>query len=427
MVQPTPEPTVARVAAGQACDLEDGPDCLAPAVCVNDGGSSSSGTCKNPDPQLCASVKVPKNPGPPAGAFVSAPHDTTFYVPSKSGIVLANPELVTITWDNYPYRAQADAYGDWIVNSDWLTAVGEEYGVHHGTNRNVHIAGASPKGLSDLGLQQLLAGWQGNGTIPSPGPNTLYMVWLRDADTHVGDNYGGGSCTSFEGYHSEALMPHFVYAIVVGCGPVAQYSELEDSEATASHELIEAATDPYFITAPAYILSGVFAYFGEIGDLCQGRTDHEGDFSYQRIWSNQAAHAGGDPCVPPNPNEPYFRVEITPQQVTSLVISQVTELTFTAWSTAPIGRLQVAVEYLGGPFVPFVSNPYNNDDDAALGFGTPTSLPDAPMLTNGESGHLSFTLPASARNGEQAGMLVVARSSETVYTAWPFVIRAKAP
>jgi len=29
--------------------------------------------------------------------------------------------------------------------------------------------------------------------------------------------------------------------------------------------------------------------------------------------------------VPPNPNEPYFRVEITPTQVSSLVISQITE------------------------------------------------------------------------------------------------------
>jgi hypothetical protein len=304
--------------------------------------------------------------------------------------------------------------------------VGAEYGVHQGTNLNVHIAGRSPAVMSDGSLQRQLAAWQSDGTIPSPGPNTLYMVWLNDRDTHVGDGYGNDACTAFSGYHSEAANPHFVYAIAIGCGTVGQYSELEDTETTVAHEFAEAATDPFVQTTPAYLLTGVFSYFGELGDLCQGRNDREGDFTYQRIWSNQAARAGGDPCVPPNPNEPYFRVEITPTQVTSLVISQITELTFTAWSTAPIGRLQVGVEFLGGPFTPYVKNPYT-DGDATLGYGLPTSLPDAPLLTNGESGHLSFTLPASARSGEEAGMLVIARSSRTVYTAWPFVIRAKAP
>jgi hypothetical protein len=274
--------------------------------------------------------------------------------------------------------------------------------------------------LTDEGIIQQLAAWQADGTLPSPGPDTIYMLYVRDADTHVTGAYGIQSCVEYYGYHYEA---GFVYALVASCAPAGLYDELEQTEITAAHELAEAVTDPYPYSLPAYQLNGVFTFAGELGDLCQGRNDRAGGFAYQRIWSNRAAAAGGDPCVPPNPAEPYFRVEISPQ-VTKMAIGETRELTFTAWSTAPIGELEVVVYYNGGTFTPWILNPYTGGIPT-LAFGVPITLPDAPVMTNGVSGHLTFTLPATARPGEEAALSVFARSSYDVFTTWPFVITAE--
>jgi hypothetical protein len=87
-----------------------------------------------------------------------------------------------------------------------------------------------------------------------------------------------------------------------------------------SHELIEAATDPYPATRPAFngadpdhiIWNFAVTGPGEVGDMCILESyDHQvgrlvGGFWAQRTWSNNAANAGLDPCVPAIPNEVYF-------------------------------------------------------------------------------------------------------------------------
>jgi hypothetical protein len=420
---PTPEPAGPRAPDGMPCDLLYGPGCVPPARCLN-GGGSSSGLCTLPDAGLCDKTAV-HNSEPPSGPFMSAPHDSTFTVPDQGGPLLTAPQLVTITYADYPYRADVEAYGDWIVGSDWLATVGAEYGIQLGSNTNVELPDAAPSTLTDTQIQNLIAGWQSDGTVPTPAPNTLYMLYLRDAQTHVTGAFGIESCVVYYGYHSEAMIgnAHFAYALISTCAPSGVYGELPQTEQTASHELMEAATDPFYYSAPAYLLDGVFTFAGELGDLCQGRNDAEGQFAYQRIWSNRAAAAGDDPCAPPNPNDPYFRVEVSPTQVTQLVIGEETELTFTAWSTAPVPQLGVWIYSLGGEFQPYVVDPWSGIDQT---FFEGLTLPDAPLLTNGESGHLKLTLPPTARPGQKAALMVYASRSLDVYTAWPFVIEAVA-
>jgi hypothetical protein len=76
---------------------------------------------------------------------------------------------------------------------------------------------------------------------------------------------------------------------------------------TTTHELAEAATDPLFLTSPAYAaVDDAHAFWmeltggGEVGDLCEQDLVTPPDVGYavQRIWSNAAASAGHDPCVP---------------------------------------------------------------------------------------------------------------------------------
>jgi hypothetical protein len=80
-----------------------------------------------------------------------------------------------------------------------------------------------------------------------------------------------------------------------------------------SHELIEAATDPfgggYYVDSDHYAILP-FAASGEIGDLCEFSEVwlKPADFPYAvtRAWSNAAAQAGHAPCVPAQVAVPYF-------------------------------------------------------------------------------------------------------------------------
>jgi hypothetical protein len=99
---------------------------------------------------------------------------------------------------------------------------------------------------------------------------------------------------------------HYVPFIVLPqCATIGELKGADALTYALSHELIEAATDPFatgWLTSAKdlawkYILIG-----GEAGDLCEVgghsiRVD-ELDAVVQRSWSNAAAAAGHEPCVP---------------------------------------------------------------------------------------------------------------------------------
>jgi hypothetical protein len=111
--------------------------------------------------------------------------------------------------------------------------------------------------------------------------------------------------------------PAFLYAVFLRCQD--RQKELIDAlTANVSHDLAEIATDPLPQSWAAYVQPDVdhaawaLSGFGEIGDMCvyaesPERVDQRlvGKFLVQRMWSNAAAEANRDPCVP-SIAEPYF-------------------------------------------------------------------------------------------------------------------------
>ncbi len=113
------------------------------------------------------------------------------------------------------------------------------------------------------------------------------------------------------------------------------------TSAAASHELIEAATDPhvgsqstiaYYMTNLAWSIEG-----GEVGDVCVGRNDEyqESGFAVQRSWSNTAAKASHDPCVPAPANEAYFNTAYASNSLASMKVGDTKTIQLTAFSDAP--------------------------------------------------------------------------------------------
>ncbi|HEY2364723.1 MAG TPA: hypothetical protein VGH87_00010, partial [Polyangiaceae bacterium] len=214
-------------------------------------------------------------------------------IPARGHVVLAHPRLVTIVAPNDPNAAGLYAYADALASSAWWKTVGGEYGVRAIT-ASLHVAGVQPI-TSDVSLDDVAA-YITQSTVdqsPSATPDgrTIYLVYLPP-----GVN-AGSSCGVGGSHHVFGSLGD-VFAVVHRCKSAPPI--------IASHEVIEAATDPtndgYKIAAakPDPWNGSVWAMTdGEVGDLCEGEpTASENGFSFDRSWSNQAATAGHDPCVP---------------------------------------------------------------------------------------------------------------------------------
>src|SRR6185369_15347115 len=147
-----------------------------------------------------------------------------------------------------------------------------------------------------------------------PDGNTLYLLYLPASVAVISRGVRNDDCSLFGAYHAPFGARRDNLAVVHRCSTT---STIEVMTTSASHEIIESATDPDLrsFALPrvadrrpwtetiwnAWELQGG----AELADLCEATFYLEGAFFYQRIWSNRAAAAGGDPCIPPL-HEPFY-------------------------------------------------------------------------------------------------------------------------
>jgi hypothetical protein len=122
----------------------------------------------------------------------------------------------------------------------------------------------------------------------------------------------GNSCEAYGAYHDEFMSTgtnkSIVYALMPRCAGPTAADTFDELTMSTSHEWIEAATDPNVETTPAYgnldTDHYIWAYTpgAEVGDMCEyvdaAYQRLVGQYMVQRTWSNAAATAGHDPCVP---------------------------------------------------------------------------------------------------------------------------------
>ena len=241
---------------------------------------------------------------------------------------MSHPKLVPIFFADDAGADQMTRFSQWIVTSSWLEAVGAAYGVGSGSVLGVvHRPEGAPDAISDAEIVDLLYAGLADRTIPEPSDglgDVLYMVHLP---SHTVVTAGSAmSCVTFGAYHDSARRNgvELAYAVVPTCPPfVDDLVGTPNRELASSHELIEAATDPIPSNHPGFQLSdspNPWLIFGdEVADLCfrsDGRQIwHEAGFVAQRSWSNAAAAAGEDPCVPGASSAPYFNVDVVTRTV----------------------------------------------------------------------------------------------------------------
>ena len=297
--------------------------------------SSSAGTADGTK----APVEDPKTPG------VDTPADTTHgavstmypaFTPTmpllqnKGGKVLTKPVSITVTFDDDANRPTWEQLGDGIGATPYWSAIVGEYGVgaltsgadnHVHTNRKITLPtdpNTDPIDTIFDWVQQQIE--DPSASWPAPTDQSIYTVYFSGKTAQTLCDEGAG------GLHDSIKLnsgKEVAVALVFACDGDPSLDAVQSGTVSASHELAEAAVDPYPETGAAWqglrkrdldweLMQMVQ---DENADMCEFYDDVYGaiaaplTFTMQRQWSNASAAAGHAPCVPALA-DPYFNVAL---------------------------------------------------------------------------------------------------------------------
>jgi hypothetical protein len=250
---------------------------------------------------------------------------------NNGGGVITNPDIVTVSWSTADSNFAAwEAFDDAIGASSYWTTTTSEYGVGAATG-GTHVELTTPPTFGSMSdLESFVAANAGTVWPPTTlTANTLYMIYLPPGVSINVQGIGDACSNGVGGYHDQTGGPgSIVFGVVLDCtgdGP-------NDVTLSASHEIIEAATDPYDNNSyygfddTKYLAWDLFQQQqDELGDMCEfypdfGFLDPELSAGVQRTWSNKSAAGGHAPCVPAE-SGPYTNVTPLMQQNVSIDVS----------------------------------------------------------------------------------------------------------
>jgi hypothetical protein len=404
-----------------------------------DGGTPPPGTSDAGDIGTDAGAIETSDTAPPIVADAAPPVDPSYpakhpaipLVDYNGGRVIVAPKIVTVTFPGDALKARLEAFGDMITTTKWWDAVIDGYCagascIGHGTaGGHVVLPAAAPSYTDAQGgpstLQDMLQARVTDGTLPVPTNETIYVLYLP-ATTTVSMDAGGGqtatSCQEFEGYHGTATVTpkgggatvNVPYAVVARCDAGERNTTI-----TASHEIIEASTDPeqvgqtlgYYMTRND-IWPVLYGGPGEVGDLCVDLATggalsfQESGFTVQRSWSNKAAKLAHNPCVPAPAAEVY--AQVAPASMTAVVgVGKTVTVDLEAFSEGPTADWTVKAVDFGSAMQQTAS--------------TMTLSLDQKTINNGGTARLSITMKSAPAGG--AGYVAIVSTVKGVSHLWP--------
>lgn len=216
----------------------------------------------------------------------------------QGGAMIQHVKVVVVQWGSASaYASKVSSWYSTIVQSafmDWLREYNKPgYSLTRGELLGVFTDPTPPSktALSESGdVQPELSKLIANHTIPAPDADTLYMIHFGPG-LSIGQGGGtSGSCAGWCGFHGGmqgssgnihyAIIPDFDASCAKGCGVGGSTDPFTAFAATASHEMIEAITDP---DGDAWYDNQC----GENGDICDTATTvgNAGGQPVQLIWS----------------------------------------------------------------------------------------------------------------------------------------------
>jgi hypothetical protein len=355
---------------------------------------------------------------------------------NNGGPVLAHPVIVTVTWSIDPNASVFEGFGDGLGATEyWADTVGE-YGVGPATSgpgNHVSITTPAPTRMSDIDVVNLitsgLAGQDAGvdpdaapgSAWPAPTPDTMYVVYLPPGTSLTFQ--GEDVCQMYGGYHDSLTFgsANVAYAALPQCEGGTGTVTL-----AASHEIGEGSADPYPAVTPAYNGFDQAHYAWtvfqesqvEVADACEfyvssAFTDTDAGFAYelQRLWSNEKAAAGHNPCQPADTPVYYNTTLIAPEAITVDTHAtggpsnyQVTGVHVLPGETktVPVGFISDAPT--GGPWT-LIAHDGNPVGPAITDNGDVTLSLDTSSGQNGDIAHLTITV--NAAGGTNSELIVL--------------------
>ena len=447
---------IRRTARLLACS----PFLVAAAAC---GSSTSGPETAPPAPAPTAApteMPAPAMPAAPATPAVDNGAPSTTYpaphpplpqlVNQAGGKVLTSPKVYLIVYPGYEHTAAVQAFAQALGTSAYWTETTKEYGVgaieYVGTKE---LTDTPPTTIVDTDVEKFIAAKLAAGEFGTPDPSTLYAIFYPQTTTitsSTGGIGGGSSCSSFGGYHSDTAVKvgdttsNYAFAVLPTCPTFGGLSGIDALTGAASHELIEAVTDPFPSTKngqeSAYSsvdldhFIWVIAGGTESGDLCVPETNAfikipALGYTVQRTWSNAAAKLSHDPCVPAM-KEAYFQsAPVMNESVTmTLPPSFGGQDVPTKGVTIPIGKSKtIEVDlFSDGP----TSGPWTVsavDALAVLGAGATLSFKwDRTSGLNGEKLHLTVTVTGASTFVPGAHPFSIKSTLGGIEQRWPGLV-----
>jgi hypothetical protein len=411
---------------------------IAAAAVLGACGNSSHGSSAGPgDSGSGGDAVVAEDAGDDGsgGGYPAFPVDAP-QIRKNQGAILASPVVVTVSWPGDTNASTWEAFGDALGASSYWSATTAEYGVapaKSGPSNHVRMTQPLPPSLSYYDVENYViatlqgAAWDGGApdagapSPPWPAPTldasghsqTIYSLFIPPSTTETDPGTGTSFCgLGGFGYHDLVTVgsTSVVFSVTLEC-PGQTAADLEE---TAAHEYVEAATNPNAGAAPLgyvgfddnHVAWDIYSQFNdELADACQNWQDSyyqdTGSFPYwvQRSWSNTAALAGHDPCVPAAAG-PYQGMTLFPSEESKVTVN----------ATAVGGGMTSTLGFkatLGQPLTFQVG--YFSDASAApwkIAYDFPASLSDTMggSLSNGKA---TVTIDkTSGQNGDKANVTV---------------------
>jgi hypothetical protein len=427
-----------------ACGGGVAPSGAAPA---NDDAGDEGGPVTTPvEAGVPVEAAAPLDFGAPSTTYPAFP--VTNGQLANGGINMTAPVIVAITWNSDPNQAYFDTFADELGATSYWNKTSSEWGIGpaiSGTVNHVHLATTAPASLADSDLQTMVTTNAGAvGGWPAPTSNTIYAFFLAPGiSLNIGSQSGasGDACSQgVGGYHDQVNVGSITtaYAVVDSCNLGITKTAAEQTTASMSHEINEAASDPQPQSNAGGVLgfdnnSFAFDYFmlpliqsfsSENGDACEvylssfyedvETSPAPFDYWVQRIWSNKSAAAGHDPCVPVAA-APYFNV--TPLDLQTVNVNLPADLTgATKAENQPTNGYKILAGTTGTFGVGFYSDgptaPWKIAVDA-----------NNPLVPAGQGGTANFNTSSvtvsldklSGQNGEKAYVTVKVTTSGSTF------------
>ena len=334
-----------------------------------------------------------------------------------NGALIPNVKVVALYWGTtnngqYKYKDQLHQYYDAVTNSayfDWLSEYNSgSYMIGRGELAGEYADAAAPaKATIDetKDLQPWINKLIDGGMIPAPDANTLYFVHLPGS-SQVSSGAGGTTCSDNCAYHYfyNKGSAEVRYAVIPDQNSGAcstnqacpiQLPALDRLTIVASHELVEAVTDP---NGAGWIDNN--QQCGEIGDICVGQPGKAAGYTVQLEWSNKNGK-----CIDHDPNVVFndFSLALDPAGPSAAAggSATVTVAAMPTTGSQPVALALTADALPTGLTGTFASASLQSNASTML------TLAVAPTLAPGS---YPFTVTGKATNGAHhsvGGMLTV--------------------